>query len=103
MISTIIVLYLSVLTETKNNIDVNFFAISKYTSFEECRSHKSFLDKKNIKNKYSDVNKQAKIYFCSAVPKGKDLKSKKEIQEYVSEIPYCSKYKKNKYFCGHPI
>lgn len=99
MITTIVVLYLSVVTEIKGNVDITFLPVNKYSSYRECEGHKKIIDKKQLK--FVQSKNKTKLYFCSSIPY--DTKALKETHSYVEEIPQCSKYVKNKYFCGYPI
>jgi hypothetical protein len=94
MITTIVVLYLSVVTETKDNVDITFFPVNKYSSYRQCEGHKKIIDKKQVK--YIQPKNKTKLYFCSSIPYT-------DAHSYIDEIPQCSKYIKNKYFCGYPI
>lgn len=100
MISTIVVLYLSLVTETKKDIDVNLYALSKYGNYNECRSHRNLLEKKGAKQYYNVPEGKRLMYFCSIIKYDSNFP---DIHSYVPKIPYCNKEKKGKYFCGYPI
>jgi len=100
MVSTIVVLYLSLLTETKKDIDVQLFAISKYNSYVECKDHKAFLERKKTLKLLNTPEGKSYMYFCTIISYDPNDSEK---HKYIPKIPYCSKNKKNLYYCGHPI